>query len=144
MRYATHVSGDIFIHSQPYDHQADANGKTLIAGRIADAVLLGLPGNPSSAFVTATLFLLPLVRHLAGARNPHPAIHQAPLATALDGGGARRDYLHARLENGRLTPLHSQDSGMTLPLAAANALLIREIDAPRRAAGDVADYIVTA
>ncbi|MBK6414476.1 molybdopterin molybdotransferase MoeA [Sphingopyxis sp.] len=119
-------------------------GKPLIAGRIADAVLLGLPGNPSSAFVTATLFLLPLVRHLAGARNPHPAIHQAPLATALDGGGARRDYLRARLENGRLTPLHSQDSGMTLPLAAANALLIREIDAPRRAAGDVADYIVTA
>jgi hypothetical protein len=29
VRYATHVSGDIFIHSQPYDHQADANGKTL-------------------------------------------------------------------------------------------------------------------
>ncbi|HHW94017.1 MAG TPA: L,D-transpeptidase family protein [Clostridiaceae bacterium] len=29
VRYATHVSGDIFIHSQPYDHQKDANGKTL-------------------------------------------------------------------------------------------------------------------
>jgi len=41
-------------------------GKPLIAGRIGDAILLGLPGNPSSAFVTATLFLLPLVRYLAG------------------------------------------------------------------------------
>ncbi len=29
VRYATHVSGDIFIHSQPYDHETDANGKTL-------------------------------------------------------------------------------------------------------------------
>ncbi|WP_428627039.1 molybdopterin molybdotransferase MoeA [Sphingopyxis sp.] len=81
-------------------------GKPLIAGTIGDAVLLGLPGNPSSAFVTATLFLLPLVRHLAGARDPLPAIHQAPLTTALDGGGGRRDYLRARLENGRLTPPH--------------------------------------
>lgn len=119
-------------------------GKPLIAGTIGDAVLLGLPGNPSSAFVTATLFLLPLVRHLAGARDPLPAIHQAPLATALDGGGGRRDYLRARLGNGRLTPLIGQDSGMTLPLATANALLIRNIAAAPRDAGAMADYIVIA
>lgn len=119
-------------------------GKPLIAGTIDGAVLLGLPGNPSSAFVTATLFLLPLVRHLAGARDPLPAIHQAPLATALDGGGRRRDYLRARLENGRLTPLVGQDSGRTMPLARANALLIREIGVPRRDAGATADYIVIA
>jgi len=119
-------------------------GKPLIAGTIGDAILLGLPGNPSSAFVTATLFLLPLVRHLAGARDPLPAVHQAPLAASLDGGGGRRDYLRARLENGRLTPLIGQDSGMTLPLASANALLIREIGAPPRAAGAMADYLVIA
>ena len=119
-------------------------GKPLIAGTIGDAVLLGLPGNPSSALVTATLFLLPLVRHLAGASAPLPAIHQAPLAIALDGGGARRDYLRARLESGRLTPLIGQDSGRTSPLAAANALLIREIGAPVRDVGAMADYIVIA
>ena len=119
-------------------------GKPLIAGTIGDAILLGLPGNPSSAFVTATLFLLPLVRHLAGARDPLPAIHQAPLATPLDAGGGRRDYLRARLENGRLTPLIGQDSGMTLPLASANALVIREIGAPPRVAGAMADYLVIA
>ena len=119
-------------------------GKPLIAGTIGDALLLGLPGNPSSAFVTATLFLLPLVRHLAGARNPLPAIQEAPLESPLGGGGERRDYLRARLDNGRLTPLIGQDSGMTLPLATANALLIREIAAPPRRSGDVADYIVIA
>lgn len=119
-------------------------GKPLIAGTIGDAVLLGLPGNPSSAFVTATLFVLPLVRHLAGARDPLPSIHQAPLATAVDGGGGRRDYLRARLENGRLTPLVGQDSGMTHPLATANALLIRDIGAPPCNAGAMADYIVIA
>jgi len=119
-------------------------GKPLIAGTIGDAILLGLPGNPSSAFVTATLFLLPLVRHLAGARDPLPTVQRAPLAEPLPEGGARRDYLRARLENGRLTPFLGQESGLTLPLASANSLLIREIGAPARDAGDMADYIVIA
>ncbi|MGH6632288.1 MAG: molybdopterin molybdotransferase MoeA, partial [Sphingopyxis sp.] len=119
-------------------------GKPLIGGTIGDAVLLGLPGNPSSAFVTATLFLLPLVRHLAGAHDPLPQVHRAPLAAPLAEGGTRRDYLRARLEGGRLTPLFGQESGLTLPLASANALLIRDIGAPARAAGDMADYIVIA
>ncbi|MBJ7501825.1 MAG: molybdopterin molybdotransferase MoeA [Sphingopyxis sp.] len=119
-------------------------GKPLIAGTLDDAILLGLPGNPSSAFVTATLFLLPLVRHLAGARHPLPAVHRAPLSVPLAEGGTRRDYLRARLEDGRLTPLIGQESGRTLPLASANALLIREIGAPPRDIGDLADYLVIA
>ncbi len=119
-------------------------GKPLIAGTIGDAILLGLPGNPSSAFVTATLFLLPLVRHLAGARDPLPPVHQAPLAAPLPEGGTRRDYLRAQIESGRLTPLIGQESGRTLPLASANALLIRDIGAPARDAGATADYIVIA
>ncbi|WP_447754970.1 molybdopterin molybdotransferase MoeA [Sphingopyxis fribergensis] len=119
-------------------------GKPLIAGTLGDAILLGLPGNPSSAFVTATLFLLPLVRHLAGARDPFPATHKAPLAAPLPAGGGRRDYLRARLADGQLTPFLGQESGLTLPLASANALLIREIGAPARDAGEMADYIVIA
>ena len=116
-------------------------GKPLIAGKIGDALLLGLPGNPSSAFVTATLFLLPLVRHLAGARDPLPQVHRAPLAAPLGPGGKRRDYLRARLDGGTLAPFDGQDSGRASPLAAANALVLREIGAPERAAGDIADYI---
>ncbi|WP_374523852.1 molybdopterin molybdotransferase MoeA [Sphingopyxis sp.] len=116
-------------------------GKPLIAGTVGDAILLGLPGNPSSAFVTATLFLLPLVRHLAGARNPLPEIRHAPLASALGPGGTRRDYLRAQLAGGALAVIDGQDSGRTFPLAAANALVIREIGAPAKVAGEAADYI---
>lgn len=116
-------------------------GKPLIAGTLGDTLLLGLPGNPSSAFVTATLFLLPLVRYLAGARDPLPETRQAPLAAALGTGGKRRDYLRARLANGALTVFDGQDSGRTAPLAEANALVIREIGAPAKASGEPADYI---
>lgn len=119
-------------------------GKPLIAGTLGDALLLGLPGNPASAFVTATLFLLPLVRHLAGARDPLPGIRRAPLAAPLGTGGKRRDYLRARVADGAITVFDGQDSGRTVPLAQANALVIREIDAPARAAGAQADYIAIA
>ncbi len=119
-------------------------GKPLIAGTIGDALLLGLPGNPSSAFVAATLFLLPLVRHLAGARDPLPPIRHAPLAAALAAGGSRTEYLRARLDHGSLSLLDSQDSGQTAPLVVADALLVRRIDAPPCDAGDFADFIAIA
>ena len=51
-------------------------GKPLMAGTLGDAVVLGLPGNPVSAFVTASLFLLPLVARCCGAADPLP--HGAP------------------------------------------------------------------
>jgi molybdopterin molybdotransferase len=116
-------------------------GKPLLAARLGGAVVLGLPGNPASAFVTATLFLLPLIRHLAGAAQPLPAIHHAPLADALPPGGERRDYLRARVSDGRIAPLPAQDSGMVGALAAANALLIRDAGAPTAAAGAMTAYI---
>lgn len=116
-------------------------GKPMLAGTIGDAVLLGLPGNPSSALVTATLFLLPLVRHLAGSGAPLPPIHHAPVTTAQPAGGDRRNYLRARLNDGRLTLLSSQDSGQTLPLVMANALVIRDAGAPECAAGAMTPYI---
>lgn len=116
-------------------------GKPLLAGRVGDAVLLGLPGNPASAFVTAHLFLLPLLRHLAGAVAPLPDVGQAALAADLAGGGPRRDYLRAIVNHGRITPFAAQDSGLTAPLAHANALLIREIGAAPQPAGTMAPYI---
>lgn len=70
-------------------------GKPLMAGTIADAVFLGLPGNPVSAFVTATLFLLPLVRHRAGSTAPLPRLSEARLAAPLPATGDRDDYLRA-------------------------------------------------
>jgi molybdopterin molybdotransferase len=116
-------------------------GKPLLAGRVGNAVLLGLPGNPASAFVTAQLFLLPLLRHLAGATTPLPAIGLATLGSDLQAGGPRRDYLRATVAEGRITALAAQDSGLVATLAAANALLIREAGAAPQAAGTPAPYI---
>ncbi len=56
-------------------------GKPVMAGQLGGAIVLGLPGNPSSAFVTAFLFLLPLIRHLAGSKSPLPEVLTALLAS---------------------------------------------------------------
>jgi molybdopterin molybdotransferase len=116
-------------------------GKPLMAGKVGKAVVLGLPGNPSSAFVTAFLFLLPLIRHIAGCTKPLPALFAAATATDLPAGGDRAEYLRATVEGRHITPFISQDSGLTRTLSQANALLLQQPHVPPRAKGTMVQYM---
>jgi molybdopterin molybdotransferase len=118
-------------------------GKPLMAGMLGDAVVLGLPGNPVSAFVTATLFLKPLIAHLSGARDPAPLMLTASLATAMPAVGPRTDYVRAQWLNGNIAPFGG-DSGMLAPLAAAAALIVRLAGSPPAVAGDAVTVIILA
>jgi molybdopterin molybdotransferase len=101
--------------------------------------VLGLPGNPVSAFVSAVLFLIPLIRRLAGRSDTAPPVESAVLGHDLPANDERADYLRARLSeaDGTMiaTPCPVQDSSMLVPLAAADCLLIREPHAPAAARG---------
>lgn len=119
-------------------------GKPLMAGRMGSAVLLGLPGNPVSACVCATLFLLPMLARLRGL-NSLPAAGRAVLDVDVDPTGPRTHYMRAELFPGdtlpRIRPMSSQDSALLSILARANALLIRPLgDGPRKA-GEIVDYL---
>lgn len=116
-------------------------GKPVMAGRLGRSIVLGLPGNPSSAFVTAFLFLLPLVRHLAGSKSPLPDVLTAHLGADLPAGGQRTDYLRAYVENGVISVFNRQDSGMLTPLSQANALVINPASNPSRPATSQAQYL---
>lgn len=115
-------------------------GKPLMAGTLGDAVVLGLPGNPASAFVTGLLFLLPLARALGGRADPLPELVTARLAAPLPANGNRRDHLRATVErrNGELwvAPCPRQDSSLLTVLAEAHALIVRPEHAPAAAVGD--------
>ena len=111
-------------------------GKPLMAGRLADATVLGLPGNPVSAFVTAHLFLLPLVRHLAGDPTPLPPMAEARLACDLPAAGGRTDFLRTAVADGIAYPLASKDSAKLVELGAADALLVRPAGSAAARAGD--------
>jgi molybdopterin molybdotransferase len=116
-------------------------GKPLMAGKIGNALVLGLPGNPSSAFVTAFLFLLPLIRHMAGSQSPLPILFEAATASDLPAGGDRAEYMRASVEGGHITPLMVQDSGLTRTLSQANALLIQPPNVPPRSKGTMVQYM---
>ncbi|QGP78358.1 molybdopterin molybdotransferase MoeA [Sphingobium sp. CAP-1] len=111
-------------------------GKPLMAGRLNDALFLGLPGNPVSAFVTGTLFLLPLVRHMSGATNPLPPMGEALLAGPLPAIGDRDDYLRAWRSPDGLVSVTSQDSAATAAMAAADCLILRPAGSPAAGPGD--------
>ena len=106
------------------------------AGRSAQ-VILGLPGNPASAYVTGFLFLLPLLRAALGAAEPLPRALPARLASPLAAGGKRMEFLRARWSNGDVGPEIEQDSGALLALARANALIRRAVDDPAAVPGDI-------
>lgn len=116
-------------------------GKPMLAGRLGDGVVVGLPGNPVSAFVTATLFVRPLVAHLSGAAHPLPATTPAILGEPLPANGERTDYLRARRIEGRVHVAAIQDSSMLRTLARADCLLLRAAHAPAAEAGDSVEIL---
>jgi molybdopterin molybdotransferase len=119
-------------------------GKPMLAGRLGDAVVLGLPGNPVSAFVTAILFLRPLIAAMAGASAPFPLTYTAALAEPLPANDHRQDYLRAKLDGGRVTVAGIQDSSMLATLARADCLVVRVPDAPAAQIGDTVEIITLA
>ena len=110
-------------------------GKPLMAGRLGDGIVVGLPGNPVSAFVCARLFLVPLLKRMAGDPAPEDRYGTARTTVDLPANGIRRQYLRAVVMDGAVTPATSQDSSMLSVLAGANALLMRPEQAPATPAG---------
>jgi molybdopterin molybdotransferase len=119
-------------------------GKPMLAGRRGAMAVVGLPGNPVSAFVTALLFVRPLVAHLAGAADPFPATSRALLGENLPANGERTDYLRAELRDGRAFASTIQDSSMLRTLARSTCLIVREPRAPAAHAGDSAEILMIA
>ena len=121
-------------------------GRPLMHGRLGTTHVLGLPGNPVSAYVCAVLFLVPLIRRLTGRSDLMPAIESAVLAHDLPANDGRADYLRARLKpdaTGRavVTAFPIQDSSMLTPLTNADCLLVRAPNAPAAKAGEACTIV---
>ncbi len=98
-------------------------GKPVWLGRAAGRLVLGLPGNPTSAMVTARLFLAPLVAGLSG-RDPATALAWRGLALAEERPptGPRETFARAVVEGERVRILPNQDSSAQKVLADCDAL----------------------
>jgi molybdopterin molybdotransferase len=116
-------------------------GRPMMNGRLGAMHVLGLPGNPVSSYVCGVLFLVPLIRQLAGRSDYEPALEEAVLGCDLPANDERADYLRAALTAGPdgrqvATPFPVQDSSMLVPLARADCLLVRAPHEPAAKAGN--------
>jgi molybdopterin molybdotransferase len=114
-------------------------GRPMMHGRLGGMQVLGVPGNPVSSYVCAFLFLVPLIRRLAGRDDVERIPEPARLGRDLPANDERADYMRAALSAGPdgpiATPLPAQDSSLMAPLAKADCLLIREANAPAASSG---------
>ncbi len=117
-------------------------GKPLMAGKIGDAAMIGLPGNPVSAMVCGAIFVLPMLRRMLGLTEVHAVIREAPLGREIGPNGPRAHYMRAHLRDGALYPDDRQDSSLLSVLAQADALMIRPPGEPARKGGDLQRYIL--
>ncbi len=116
-------------------------GKPLMFGRLGATRVLGLPGNPVSALITARIFAVPLIRALLGEPTESETRETAILTQALDANGPRLHLMRARLGRDAagaltVTPMASQDSSLLAILVEADGLIWREPGAGRAAPGD--------
>ena len=115
-------------------------GKPLIFGRLDGTPLLGLPGNPVSSMVCATIFVRPALSAMLAADVAPDASEPARLGADLGANDEREDYLRASLAIGgdggpTATPFDVQDSAMFANMARADCLIVREPFAPPAAKG---------
>ena len=120
-------------------------GRPTFFGVLADGRrLLGLPGNPASAFACAEIFLHPLLDAYQGA-DPTPAAITARLAHDMPANGPREHWMRAKLTYAdgvvQVTPYADQDSSLVGIFAASDALMRRMAGAPALAAGAVIEVL---
>jgi molybdopterin molybdotransferase len=105
-------------------------GKPLMFGTRGKTLIFGLPGNPVSAFVTATVIVQPGIRAMGRHPAPRHPVFLAPLTAAIPPNGPRRHYIRGQLDvtdSGFLTvtPIAETDSSHLSSLARADALIVQ-------------------
>jgi len=125
-----------------YPKVAIKPGKPTWMARVGKTFIVGLPGNPTSALVTARLFLRPLVFGLTG-QAPETATVLRPLVCtdALPATAGREVFLRAYLSNGQAHLFSKQDSSHQANLAKADLLIHRGANASALPPGGLVDVL---
>lgn len=116
-------------------------GRPLALGLWGRAAVFGLPGNPVAAFVCALVFARPALAVMAGAPWPEPEGFEVPAAFAKRKREGRREFLRARLRDGRAEVFASEGSGRISGLSWAEGLVELGDAAREVGPGDPVRYI---
>jgi molybdopterin molybdotransferase len=117
-------------------------GKPAWFGRAGDTLILGLPGNPTSALVTARLLMAPLLAKLQG-RDMRQVLQwkRAALLHGVAPCGDRETFHRGSFEDCRASVSRSADSGAQRALARASILIRQPANSPALNAGAIVDVL---
>jgi molybdopterin molybdotransferase len=120
-------------------------GKPTFFGVLGDGrCMLGLPGNPASAFVCAELFLRPILEAYVGRSRDLP-LRRMKLAAPLGANGPREHWMRGRVDfisgEGAVEVYGDQDSSLVTVFEAANLLVRRRPHAPALEQGDFVEVV---
>lgn len=120
-------------------------GMPFLFGRIGEALVFSLPGNPVSGVATFLAFVRPALDAMTRRRATGPLL-RARLTEAVQKAHSRTEFLRAALtcdESGLLhaTPLRKQGSGQLRGVAEADALIVLPEAAGEYPLGTVVDVV---
>jgi molybdopterin molybdotransferase len=122
-------------------------GRPMAVGRIGDAVLFGLPGNPVAVMVTFLAFVRPALLRMMGARAEPPLYLRARSGEAMRKKPGRTEYQRGtvtRLPDGSLEvrTTGNQGSGVLSSMVQANGLIVLHHGQGSVAPGDEVDVLM--
>ncbi|WP_271411786.1 molybdopterin molybdotransferase MoeA [Pseudomonas sp. Q1-7] len=115
-------------------------GKPLTFGHFRGVPVIGLPGNPASTLVTFGLLARPYLLRRLGVEAVEPLGFVVPAGFTWKKPGNRREYLRARLENGRAVIYPNQSSGVLRSAAWAEGL-VEVLEGTTLVEGDTVRFI---
>lgn len=98
-------------------------GKPLTFGHYRGVPVIGLPGNPASTLVTFGLLARPYLLRRLGVEAVMPLSFQLPAGFVWPRAGSRREFLRARIEQGRAVLYDNQSSSVLRSAAWADGLV---------------------
>ncbi len=121
-------------------------GRPMAVGRIGNAVLFGLPGNPVAVMVTFLAFVRPALLQMMGANAVAPPLLKARSQEAMRKKRGRTEYQRGIVtaENGELQvrTTGNQGSGVLSSMVQANGLIVLHHAQGNVAVGDAVDVMM--
>ncbi|MBX9848925.1 MAG: molybdopterin molybdotransferase MoeA, partial [Rhodocyclaceae bacterium] len=117
-------------------------GRPMAFGKIGNAWLFGLPGNPVAVMITFYQFVRQSILKLGGQSPVQPVpTFGVPTTVALKKNAGRTEFLRAKLTTGpnglEVSPAGPQGSGVLRSMSEANCLVILEHERGNVAAGEL-------
>jgi molybdopterin molybdotransferase len=122
-------------------------GRPMAIGRVGDAILFGLPGNPVAVMVTFYAFVRDALRAMSGMAPDVQPMLRAACTTSLRKKPGRTEYQRGVVtragdgQSWQVAITGSQGSGILSSMSVANGMVVLHHGQGDVAAGDVVDVI---